>query len=239
MDRINGFILSMAVIQHAQCWWATTCGSWDEDSNPGPPGSEKSALPLGHYHSLYIQYTWHSLLSKFLQWLRVKIEHFFQGGPNFSREGRNLIFFLEIVKYRKWLCVKLLFSCKLSKTNPPAPAPILALFQRGSTTVKGGSNPNPPSIFTLQWLRDMPLPKYHLFSEEYHQLIHPRLCFFPSSSTGALYNIIHLSVIWIMSNLSNINHLSLLIHGNDGIVKSCSVEEYLNIDYNTSCAWKQ
>ena len=31
----------------AQCWWATTCGCRDEESNPGPPGSEKSALPLG------------------------------------------------------------------------------------------------------------------------------------------------------------------------------------------------
>ena len=37
-----------AVIQCAQCWWAMTCGCRDEDSNPGPPGSEKSALPLGH-----------------------------------------------------------------------------------------------------------------------------------------------------------------------------------------------
>ena len=37
-----------AVIQCAQCWWATTCGCRDEESNPGPPGSETSALPLGH-----------------------------------------------------------------------------------------------------------------------------------------------------------------------------------------------
>ena len=37
-----------AVIQRAQCWWATTCGCRDEESNPGPPGSETSALPLGH-----------------------------------------------------------------------------------------------------------------------------------------------------------------------------------------------
>ena len=26
----------------------TTCGCRDEESNPGPPGSETSALPLGH-----------------------------------------------------------------------------------------------------------------------------------------------------------------------------------------------
>ena len=37
-----------AVIQRAQCWWATTWGCRDEESNPGPPGSEKSTLPLGH-----------------------------------------------------------------------------------------------------------------------------------------------------------------------------------------------
>ena len=41
-----------AVIQRAQCWWATTCGCRDEESNPGPPGSETSALPLGHRPSL-------------------------------------------------------------------------------------------------------------------------------------------------------------------------------------------
>ena len=29
-------------IQNAQsCWWATTCDRRDENSNPGPPGSEK------------------------------------------------------------------------------------------------------------------------------------------------------------------------------------------------------
>ena len=37
-----------AVIQRAQCWWATTCGCQDEESNSGPPGSETSTLPLGH-----------------------------------------------------------------------------------------------------------------------------------------------------------------------------------------------
>ena len=40
-----------AVIQRAQCWWATTCTCVcrDEESNPGPPGSETSVLPLvGH-----------------------------------------------------------------------------------------------------------------------------------------------------------------------------------------------
>ena len=43
-----------AVIQRAQCWWATTCGCRDEESNPAPPGSETSALPLGHSLSPYI-----------------------------------------------------------------------------------------------------------------------------------------------------------------------------------------
>ena len=33
-----------AVIQRAQCWWATTCGCRDEDSNPSHPGSEMSTL---------------------------------------------------------------------------------------------------------------------------------------------------------------------------------------------------
>ena len=37
-----------SVIQRVQCWWATTCNCRDEDSNPGPPDSEKSVLPLGH-----------------------------------------------------------------------------------------------------------------------------------------------------------------------------------------------
>ena len=40
-----------AVIQRAQCWWATTCGCRDEESNSGPPSSEKSILLLGHCHS--------------------------------------------------------------------------------------------------------------------------------------------------------------------------------------------
>ena len=43
-----------AVIQRAQCWWATTCGCRDEESNPGPPGSETSTLPLGHRPSPYL-----------------------------------------------------------------------------------------------------------------------------------------------------------------------------------------
>ena len=46
-----------AVIQRAQCWWATTCGWRNEESNPGPPGFETSALPLGHHPSLYV---WHN-----------------------------------------------------------------------------------------------------------------------------------------------------------------------------------
>ena len=41
-----------AVIQRAQCWWATTCGCRNEESNLGPLGSETSALPLGHCLSL-------------------------------------------------------------------------------------------------------------------------------------------------------------------------------------------
>ena len=54
-----------SVNQRAQCWWATTCGCRDEDSNSGPPGSEKSTLPPGHYPSpgyVYIRYvcTWYT-----------------------------------------------------------------------------------------------------------------------------------------------------------------------------------
>ena len=44
-----------AVIQHAQCWWATTCDFRDEESNPSPPGSEASTLPLGHLPSLHAE----------------------------------------------------------------------------------------------------------------------------------------------------------------------------------------
>ena len=37
-----------SVIQCTQCWWGTTCGCRDEESNPGSSGSETSPLPLGH-----------------------------------------------------------------------------------------------------------------------------------------------------------------------------------------------
>ena len=47
-----------AVIQRVQCWWATTCGCRDEESNPGPPGSETSTLPLGHRPSPLASLVW-------------------------------------------------------------------------------------------------------------------------------------------------------------------------------------
>ena len=45
-----------SVIQHAQCWWATTCGCQDEDSNPGSQSFEKSTLPLSYCLSLVMIY---------------------------------------------------------------------------------------------------------------------------------------------------------------------------------------
>ena len=41
----EGILLSNSSVQ---CWWATTGDCRDEDSNPGPPGSEKSTLPMRH-----------------------------------------------------------------------------------------------------------------------------------------------------------------------------------------------
>ena len=76
---------------------------------------------------------------------RVKIELFSREGQIFPGE-RILIFSPDIVKYRKLLCVKLLFSCKLSKTDLQ---PHFGTFPEGSTTAPGGRIPNPPSIFTL------------------------------------------------------------------------------------------
>ena len=75
---------------------------------------------------------------------RVKIEPFFQGGSNFSAGGRILIFFPKIVKYWKLLCVKLLFSCKLSKTDPQ---PYFGTFPEGVDHCSRGSNPQPPVNF--------------------------------------------------------------------------------------------
>ena len=81
---------------------------------------------------------------------RVKNE-LFQGESHFSRFGCILIFSPEKVKYRKALFAKLLFSCIVQNwlSNP-----ILALFQRGSTTATGVHTPptDPPSIFTLQYM---------------------------------------------------------------------------------------
>ena len=81
--------------------------------------------------------------------LRVKIELFSREGQIFPG-GSNFDIFPEIVKSRNLLCVKLLFSCILSKTDPSL---ILALVQRGSTTAPGESNPKPPTIFTLMQLQ--------------------------------------------------------------------------------------
>ena len=82
-------------------------------------------------------------------WLDTKIVlklgkklFFFQGGSNFSR-GSYFDIFPENVKYRKLLCVKLLFSCKLSKTDPLSH---FGIFPEGSTTAPGS---RPPLIFTL------------------------------------------------------------------------------------------
>ena len=105
---------------------------------------------VGHarLNRLYIRYTGGTLvvlkdiyvpkLSHSLEFpYRVKIELFSREGQIFP-EGRNLIFFPENVKYRKLLCDKLLFSCKLSK---PDPSPILALFQRGRPLLQGVESP--------------------------------------------------------------------------------------------------
>ena len=65
----------------------------------------------------------------------------------FSREGQifpggsNFDIFPENVKYRKLLCVKLLFSWKLPKTDPQAP---FWHFSRGGRPLlQGGRTPNP------------------------------------------------------------------------------------------------
>ena len=133
---------------------APSIGATGDVLGHGPIWPEKIKVRHGMLSPLWKSY-----------WCRVKIELFsregqiFPGRVKFFQGGRILIFFPEIIKYRNLLCVKLLFSCKLSKT---ASSPILALFQRGSTTAPGGSNPQPlPSIFTLYW-RDV---KWHSLYE--------------------------------------------------------------------------
>ena len=60
------------------------------------------------------------------------------GLPPFVTNGlRKLTPLYEILNTP--LVCKLNCCCKLSKADPPSP--ILALFQRGSTTARGGSNP--------------------------------------------------------------------------------------------------
>ena len=88
--------------------------------------------------------------------------HIFQVGSNFSR-GYILIFSPGKVKYRKLISVELLFSCKLSKTDPIA---ILALFQRGLTTDAGGGTTdagvtNPPILLSpTRRFSDEPAPSH-------------------------------------------------------------------------------
>ena len=85
--------------------------------------------------------------------IRVKL-NFFPGRVKFFQGGRILIFFPEIVKYRKLYYV---LNCYLAVNCPkPTPSPILALFQRGSTTAPGGSNPPTPSRQFLPWLKYRP-----------------------------------------------------------------------------------
>ena len=74
--------------------------------------------------------------------IRVKIELFSREGQ--FPEGRILIFFPENVKYRKLLCVKLLFSGKLSKTDPQ---PHFGTFLEEVDHCSRGSNPNPRQFY--------------------------------------------------------------------------------------------
>ena len=62
-------------------------------------------------------------------------------------EDRILIFSPEIAKYRKLLCVKLLFRCKLSKTDSQSP---FWLFSRGGRPLLQGVEPSTPRQF-LPW----------------------------------------------------------------------------------------
>ena len=74
-------VLLYAVIQHTQCWWATTSGCRDEESNLGPPGSNKSTLPLGncHYPSsttvAYHRVVNYSIIGQSLTWSFLCFDH--------------------------------------------------------------------------------------------------------------------------------------------------------------------
>ena len=63
-----------------------------------------------------------SLNSNYLyrSWLKVDFKFFYRESEMFSG-GRILTFFPVNLKYWEYLCVKLLFRCKLSRTAPPAP----------------------------------------------------------------------------------------------------------------------
>ena len=57
---------------------------------------------------------------------RVHVQHrvklnIFQGRVKFFQESRIVIYFPKNVEYRKLLCVKLIFSCKLIDQNRPRP----------------------------------------------------------------------------------------------------------------------
>ena len=72
------------------------------------------------------------------------ITPFFKGGSNFPR-GSNFDIFPGKCTYQKLLlCAKLLFSCKLSKTDPQ---PLLALFQRGRPLLQEVKPPTPINFY--------------------------------------------------------------------------------------------
>ena len=69
---------------------------------------------------------------------------FFPRRVKYFQGGRILIFYPEIVKYRNLLCVKLLFSCKLSKTDPQSH---FGTFPKGVDHCSRGVEPPTPIKF--------------------------------------------------------------------------------------------